>query len=97
MTNPSPPSPNIRFDWQDWLPFFEDTAIPDDQKQELIETLWALVLSFVDLGFDVSAHPENCGENIDLKAVLEAAVLDSKASPANDFNVEADGDGKDAA
>ena len=97
MTNPSPPSPNIRFDWQDWLPFFEDTDIPDDQKQELIETLWALVLSFVDLGFDVSAHPENCGGNIDLKAVLEAAVLDSKASPANDFNVEADGDGKDAA
>ena len=97
MKDPRPPSPTMRFDWQDWLPYFEDTNIPDNQKQELIETLWALVLSFVDLGFEVSANPENCGESLDLKAVLEAAVVNSKASPANDFNVEAEGDGKDAA
>ena len=40
--NPPPqntPPPAIHFDWQDWLPFFEDTNIPENQKQELIETL----------------------------------------------------------
>ena len=30
----SPPTLGLRFDWQDWLPYFEDEAIPDDQKQE---------------------------------------------------------------
>jgi len=29
----------LRFDWQDWLPYFEDEAIPEAQKRVLIETM----------------------------------------------------------
>ncbi len=35
--------------------FLDDTDIPEDKKRELIETLWSIVVSFVDLGFGV--HP----------------------------------------
>lgn len=83
-TNTPPPeprqpaaSPALRFDWQDWLPYFEDEDIPLDQKRELIETLWSLVQSFVDIGFHLSPTQIICGEELDLKAVLEATVLHS--------------------
>ena len=35
--------------------FLDDTDIPEDKKRELIETLWSIVVSFVDMGFGV--HP----------------------------------------
>ena len=34
-------------------------------------------MNFVDLGFDIKSAPEICGEEIDLKALLEAAVVNS--------------------
>jgi len=35
--------------------FLDDTDIPEGKKRELIETLWQIVESFVDLGFGI--HP----------------------------------------
>lgn len=99
MTDHTPPphKPSLKFNWQDWLPYFEDTDIPETQKRELIETLWSLVLSFVDLGFDLSTTSETCGEAIDLKALLEASVVDSNAPAIVVFNAKAQKGGKDAA
>lgn len=76
--------PSVQFDWQDWLPYLADSDIPEDQRQEWIETLWGIVLGFVDLGFDVKSPSETCGEAIDLKAVLERAVLNSEHSKTED-------------
>ena len=72
------PRPSVQFDWTDWLPYLEDSDIPEAQRQEWIETLWAIVLGFVDLGFDVKSPAESCGEAIDLKAALHAAVVNSE-------------------
>lgn len=95
MSHPTPPNENnknqnlgLTFDWQDWLPYFEDEDIPEAKKQELIETLWQIVVSFVDLGFDLNPHQQaqsgdqkqSCGQNLDLKMLLEAAVLKSNAA-----------------
>ncbi len=77
--------PKITFDWQEWLPYVEDSDLTDAQKREMIETLWAIVIAFVDLGWEVSdAEQETCGQALDLRAALEAAVLYSKASSATD-------------
>ena len=73
--NPSPIA--IRFDMEDWLPYLKDSNLTDDQKREFLESLWAIVMSCVDLGFHLNPAQEICGEVIDLKAVLEAAVLNS--------------------
>ena len=76
MTNPTPP-PSLSHNWEEWLPYLEDSDETPEQKRELIEALWTIVLCFVDLGWDVSDGSETCGETLDLKAALEAAVLNS--------------------
>lgn len=74
-----PQRPGLTFNWEDWLPYFEDTDVPDAQKRELIETLWLIVVSFVDLGFDLNPHQKICGQTLDLKTLLDEAVLKSDA------------------
>lgn len=69
-------SQGIKCDWEQWRTYLAGVDAPDDQKREMIETLWAIVVEFVDLGMDVSAQ-ESCGQVIDLNAALEAAVLNS--------------------
>jgi hypothetical protein len=85
--------PVLRFDWRDWLPYFEDENIPEDQKRVLIETIWSIVVGFVDLGWSIvptavadgqdskgrSTVAQSCGQTIDLKVALEAAVLRSES------------------
>ncbi|MGE0279577.1 MAG: hypothetical protein AB7P20_03040 [Rhizobiaceae bacterium] len=64
------PAPALRFEWTDWLPYLEDQDIPDVQKRALIETLWSIVVAFVDLGWRLNPPAEISGETIDLKAIL---------------------------
>ncbi|MEM8750719.1 MAG: hypothetical protein AAGF28_10475 [Pseudomonadota bacterium] len=54
--NSSPPT--LELDIEYYQSFLDDVDISDDKKQELIETLWSIVVSFVDLGFDI--HPLQC-------------------------------------
>lgn len=77
-TAPPPDTPaTLTCDWQDWLSYLEEVDATDAEKRKLIETLWAIVVAFVDLGWDVEAAPETCGQSLDLKAALTAAVLNS--------------------
>lgn len=80
---PSPPqsSRTLRFDWQDWLPYLEDSNASDEQKRELVEALWSIVIGFVDLGWDIKSAPETCGEAFDLAAVLSAAMVSLEDDP----------------
>lgn len=50
----------VRFDLEAYMPLLEDTDIPDDQKLELLRALYAIMASFVDLGFSLETHP--CGK-----------------------------------
>lgn len=53
QTPASPPS--IGVDTAYYQRFLDDYDIPDEQKRELIEALWAIIVQFIDLGFGV--HP----------------------------------------
>lgn len=86
---PAHAAPALRFDWEDWREYLDDCDIPDDQKRELIETLWAIVTGFVDLGFGLNPTQQICGETIDLKAVLDAAVLNSDDTHTKDEQEDA--------
>ncbi len=78
MPETPPQTPQLQFDWQDWLPFVEGSDLTNDQKREMIETLWSIVLAFVDLGWNVGTQTqENGGQPIDLSAALAAAVIHS--------------------
>lgn len=50
----------VQFDLEAYMPLLEDTDISDDQKLELLQALYAIMASFVDLGFSLEASP--CGK-----------------------------------
>lgn len=41
----------------------ETNDMPLDQQKELIETLWSIVVMFVDLGHDLQPTTQICGED----------------------------------
>jgi hypothetical protein len=45
----------LEFDAQEYCHFLADCDWTEEQKREFIEALWQIVVSFVDLGFDL--HP----------------------------------------
>ncbi|MBB4304689.1 hypothetical protein GGD81_003751 [Rhodobium orientis] len=47
--------PTFSIDWEYYSSFLEDSTLSDEQKRELIKTLWSIVMSFVDLGFGVDS------------------------------------------
>lgn len=81
MSTAPPPNtkPTLQFDWEEWLPYVEESDLTDAQKREMIETLWSIVIGFVDLGWCVCSAPkESSGQIPDLRAALAAAVVHSK-------------------
>lgn len=76
-TSPDTP-PTIHLNWQDWLPYLEESQASEAEKKLLIETVWNIVLAFADLGWDIDPAEENSGKSLDLTAALRAAVLNSK-------------------
>ncbi|MGH1414827.1 MAG: hypothetical protein ACRBB0_15170 [Pelagimonas sp.] len=73
---PPPSNPALICDWQEWLPYIEESDLGDDQKRQMIETLWSIVLGFVDLGWELHAtSQETCGQNLDLKTALARDVV----------------------
>lgn len=76
----SPPNikPRLTIDWDAYLPFFEDSDIPEEQKRALIEALWSIVLCFVDLDFELgSTLAQACGQEVSLSPVLSPDVVNS--------------------
>ena len=80
------PRLKVQFDWRDWLPYVAASDASEEQKRELIETLWAIILTFVDQGWEVGSPTaetpdtelkESCGQDLDLTAALASAVLTS--------------------
>mmetsp|Transcript_28492 Transcript_28492/g.53424 ORF Transcript_28492/g.53424 Transcript_28492/m.53424 type:complete len:94 (+) Transcript_28492:95-376(+) len=62
QTKASPQPPSLSIDWDAYLPFLEDDDIAENDKRALIEALWSIVTSFVDLGFEVSSPSKPCGK-----------------------------------
>lgn len=48
-----PPGLGIDIDY--YQSMLDDADIPEDKKREFVETLWSIVVQFVDLGFGI--HP----------------------------------------
>lgn len=64
---PSPPegrrrSPALVIDWDLYGQYLADSGLSEADKRALIETLWSIMVSFVDLGFRLSPVAESCGQ-----------------------------------
>lgn len=75
--------PKLHLDIEEWLPYLDDPDASDEEKHQLIDTLWGIVLSFVDLHWTIETKPacssnlppETGARSIDLTRALHAAVV----------------------
>lgn len=54
--------PALEIDWDRFGRYLEDSGLSEDDKRAYIETLWSIMVSFVDLGFRLSPVGESCGK-----------------------------------
>ena len=52
----------LSVDWELYAEYLDDTELNDDEKREFLEALWSIIVSFVDLGFELHPVQQACGE-----------------------------------
>ena len=75
--NPETAPPRLTIDWDAYLLFFESEDISEEQKREMIEALWTIMVSFVDLGFGIHPVQQVCGQDVSLSELPAADVINS--------------------
>lgn len=88
--------PALTIDYALYEKHLDECDLTDEQKQEFLETLWSVIVGFVDLGFGVhplqQAAPNVCGQEIDLTGFMASDVVSSvKSIPTNEFESVAGG------
>ncbi len=83
--------PTLQVDIERYAPYLEDADITDEQKRELIEALWSIMISFVDLGFGIEPVQQVVSEILDAPVRDEPPVVKSKDKGHKDEFIEACG------
>jgi len=92
-------APALSLDWERFGSYLDASDLNDAQKQEFLETLWSLVVSFVDLGLGL--HPlqlimdNSCEQKSGLAGLIAAessAVVSSSQKSNPEFNAAAEHD-----
>lgn len=68
--------PVVTFDVNRYEHFLEDQGLSAEQKRAMLEALWSIIVSFVDLGFGVHPVQQACGQNGDEESEHSGGVLD---------------------
>ena len=84
---PEPPDtgnrlPALVIDWELYGQYLADSDLSEADKRLLIETLWSIMVSFVDLGFSLSPVAESCGLVEGETTEAGSVVLDCEAITA---------------
>ncbi|MBL1438169.1 MAG: hypothetical protein COB08_018450 [Rhodobacteraceae bacterium] len=89
--------PTLTIDWELYGKYLDESDLSDTEKREFLETLWSIVVSFVDLGFGV--HPlqqvtdNACAHQAEIArfiAANAAPVVTSREPTTPNFNASAD-------
>jgi len=91
------PRPALSIDWDLYLEYLKDSDLSEQQKREFIETLLAIVISAVDLGFGVHPVQQAAGNICEQQAEIakfiaaqSASVLTSSKNSKKTFNASTD-------
>ena len=68
--------PVVTFDVSRYEHFLDDQGLSAEQKRAMLEALWSIIVSFVDLGFGVHPVQQACGQNGDEESEHSGGVLD---------------------
>lgn len=69
------PWPALSIDYSLYEKHLENTDLSDEQKREFLDTLWHIVVAFVDMGFEVHPVQQVHDEAIDLARLLVRDVM----------------------
>ncbi len=90
-------SPALTIDYALYEQYLDASDLSEAQKREFIETLWNIIVSFVDLGFGVhplqQAASDKCEQNQNLTDFLpleSGNMVECRNNPKSDFNGVAD-------
>lgn len=73
-------TPSLTIDWEAYGRYLDDSDLTEDQKIELIETLWSIVVSCVDLNFGLSPVQQNCEQTEELSKLIDQHMVQSKTN-----------------
>ena len=59
----APPKPTLTVDVEKYQSFLDGADMTEAQKEVFLQSLWSIIVSFVDLGFGVHPLQEVCGED----------------------------------
>lgn len=72
--------PSLGIDTAKYQAYLDDPALTDDQKEEIVQALWGIIVAFVDLGFGVHPLQEVLGQEACGKAEQQLDVQGNKDS-----------------
>ena len=73
-------SKSLTIDYQLYEEYLEDSGLSDQEKKEFLNTLWQLVVGFVNLGFGVHPLQQACEQPLDIDSLDLNDVLTSNIS-----------------
>jgi hypothetical protein len=73
----APAPPTLTVDVEKYQAFLDGADMTEAQKEEFLQALWSIIVSFVDLGFGV--HP--------LQAVCENEPISESKTPKSEFDM----------
>lgn len=73
--------PTLTIDYALYEAYLVEADLTEAQKKELLDALWSIIVSFVDLGFAVAPAAKSCGEMPQAAAQFMTSVVDSPSDP----------------
>ncbi|MHA3976479.1 hypothetical protein ACW9UR_02230 [Halovulum sp. GXIMD14794] len=58
--------PVVRVDVEKYQAYLDGSGLSDAQKEDFLQALWSIMVSFVELGFGVSPLQEVCGKTSEI-------------------------------
>lgn len=75
-TTNSPTRPTLSIDWDFYGRYLAQSDATDAEKRALLETLWVIVVAFVDLGLGIHPLQNPCGKDADWAVNLPFEIAD---------------------
>ncbi len=67
---------SLTLDCELYQGYLDNSDLTEEQKQEFIETLWSIIVNFVDLGIGVHPLQQACEENSPIQDLLNNQLND---------------------
>ena len=75
--------PSVHIDWQRYEAYLESSDMSEEDKRAFIETLWNIMLTFVDLGFGLDPTSQVCEKEPKIIHASDTDMIKSENSRAS--------------